>query len=120
MRDHPGQVTLSLDPGDAVVLDYRVLHGTHPNGSAARRDALLLTFAPDWSSLPDEIRAHLISHPALPRPGEPVPAEPGLRGLLPAYEGVRRDLPLRRRAPSAFAVRTHGGAHGAGSGADAA
>jgi hypothetical protein len=31
MRDHPNQVTLSVRAGDAVVTDYRLLHGTHAN-----------------------------------------------------------------------------------------
>src|SRR3954465_8199227 len=53
-------VTLAMRAGDAVACDYRLLHGTHPNDAEARRDCLILNFAPSWSSLPDEIRAHLI------------------------------------------------------------
>jgi hypothetical protein len=68
--DLPGQVTLALSAGDAVALDYRLLHGTHANTSARRRDALLLTFAPSWAELPDDVRGHLIEHPALPCAGE--------------------------------------------------
>jgi ectoine hydroxylase-related dioxygenase (phytanoyl-CoA dioxygenase family) len=33
MRDHPNQVTLRLEAGDAVAIDYRLLHGTHANAS---------------------------------------------------------------------------------------
>lgn len=104
MRDHPGQVTLRMGAGDAAVIDYRLLHGTHPNDSEARRDCLLLTFAPDWSGLPAEIRAHLISHPALPRAGEPADGAPGWSELLPDHAGPRRDLALSRRAPSRPAI----------------
>jgi hypothetical protein len=86
-------VTLAARAGDAVACDYRVLHGTHPNDAEARRDCLILNFAPSWSSLPDDIRAHLIRHPALPR-------EPDDE-LLPRYDGRPRDLPLNRLAPMA-------------------
>jgi hypothetical protein len=100
LRDHPEQRTLSVQAGDAVVVDYRLLHGTHANPSPVRRDCLILTFAPDWRRLPDEVRAHLIRHPALPQPGE-TPTTP-LVGLLPDYDGTPRDLPLSRSAPATF------------------
>lgn len=104
MSDHPDQITLSVRAGDAVVIDYRLLHGTHPNHPAARRDCLLLTFAPDWSGLPQGIRAHPISHPALPQEGEQAHEVPGWGELLPEHRGPRRDLALSRRAPSRFAI----------------
>jgi ectoine hydroxylase-related dioxygenase (phytanoyl-CoA dioxygenase family) len=50
MRDHPDQLTLRLRAGDAVVIDYRLLHGTHANATGARRDCVLLTSAPSWTS----------------------------------------------------------------------
>jgi len=87
-----GSVTLAVRAGDAVACDYRVLHGTHPNDAAARRDCVILNFAPSWSSLPDDIRAHLIRHPSLPRGG--------VDDLLPEYHGQPRDLPLNRVAPA--------------------
>jgi hypothetical protein len=101
----PGQVTLALSAGDAVALDYRLLHGTHANASPARRDALLLTFAPSWAELPDDIRGHLIEHPALPgaadagRLGQPWHAE-----LLPRWQGQRTSLTLNRNAPKQFEI----------------
>jgi hypothetical protein len=105
MRDDPDQVTLAASPGDAAVLDYRLLHGTHPNNSASRRDCILLTFAPGWRRLPTEIRAHLIRHPAQPAGSE----QPAPRGwparLLPEFDGPPRDLPLNRSAPAQFSVR---------------
>ena len=91
-------VTLELDAGDAVALDYRLLHGTHPNRSAHRRDCLILNFAPAWHALPDDIRAHLIRHPALPGVDEQ-PATSWPVELLPTYEGIPRDLPLSRVPP---------------------
>jgi hypothetical protein len=101
----PGQRTLSLSAGDAIVLDYRLLHGTHANRSVSRRDALLLTFAPSWSTLPADIRAHLIEHPALPQGDEQAPAGDSWQArLLPSFCGIRGTLALNRNAPGEFAA----------------
>ena len=104
MSDHPGQVTLALRAGDAVVIDYRLLHGTHANATEARRDCVLLTFAPSWCALPPDIRGHLIRHPALPADDEPGPDRPWAERLLPRHDGPRRDLRLNRVAPRDFAI----------------
>ena len=101
LADHSDQATLTARAGDAVVLDYRLLHGTHANRAATRRDCLLLTFTPAWRDLPDDVRAHLVRHPALPARGER-PSFP--QALIPSYEGTPRDLPLRRNAPARFAA----------------
>lgn len=103
MSDHPEQATLSVRAGDAVVTDYRLLHGTHANSTGVRRDCVLLNFAPNWSELPDDVRGHLISHSALPGAGEVSPSEP-IASLLPTYEGPRADLPLSRNAPADFGL----------------
>jgi hypothetical protein len=104
MRDHEAQVTLPVRAGDAVVLDYRLLHGTHPNDGERLRSCLILNFAPAWRDLPNEIRAHLIRHPAQPFDDER--AEPAaLDALLPTFSGRPRDLPLSRFAPAEFTLR---------------
>ncbi len=103
MTDHARQVTLAVSAGDAVVTDYRLLHGTHPNSSPRRRDCVLLTFAPHWSELPAEVRGHLIQHPALPTDTE-TPDDAAIRGLLPSYDGPRVDLTVNRHAPTSFTV----------------
>jgi ectoine hydroxylase-related dioxygenase (phytanoyl-CoA dioxygenase family) len=99
LANQPDQVTLALSRGDAVVLDYRLLQGMHPNRTGERRDCVLLTFAPSWRALPKEIRDHLIQHPALP-----VEEEHAERPWLPAYDGPRGDLPLNR---TAYSTRIH-------------
>ena len=104
MRDHPDQVTIEARAGDAVVVDYRLLHGTHANATRRRRDCLVLTFTPSWRTLPEAIRAHLIRHPALPAPAERASVGEPVRRWLPDYAGVPRDLPLDRVAPSDFAI----------------
>jgi ectoine hydroxylase-related dioxygenase (phytanoyl-CoA dioxygenase family) len=88
--------------GDAVVLDYRLLHGTLPNASLNGRDAILLSFTPYWRGLPTDVRAHLIQHPALPSGDEPVSSMTWSYGLLPTFNGPRTDLPINRRPPSRF------------------
>jgi hypothetical protein len=100
LSDVSEQTTIAVKARDAVAIDYRLLHGTHPNNSNAGRDCILLSFAPSWSSLPEDIRAHLISHPALPTQGETPPR--AMAPLLPCFGGTRRDLRLNRNAPFEF------------------
>lgn len=104
--DLASQETLSLRAGDAVLLDYRLLHGTHANRTTAQRDALLLTFAPSWRDLPRDIRAHLIDHPALPSRDETPMHGSWARRLLPSFDGARASLKLNRNAPAQFAIRS--------------
>ena len=104
MRNYPEQVTLKLQAGDAVAIDYRLLHGTHANAGNVRRDSILLSFTPFWRSLPDDVRGHLIRHPALPSDEEgPLSSSWGAR-ILPRFGGTPRDLPVNRRAPHYFAI----------------
>lgn len=102
LSDHPDQCTIEASAGDAVVMDYRLLHGTHPNSTATDRECVLLTFAPSWASLPADVKGHLIQHPALPCPDEQPSAE--WADVLPCFQGVRRDLPLNRNAPALFLI----------------
>ena len=103
MSDLSDQVTLCLRPGDAVAVDYRLLHGTHGNASDARRDCVILTFTPSWRQLPDDIKAHLIDHPAQPSESE-VPHSSMFSKLLPTFNGPRQSLPVNRNAPAKFEV----------------
>jgi ectoine hydroxylase-related dioxygenase (phytanoyl-CoA dioxygenase family) len=105
LSDHPDQITLSVRSGDAVMLDYRLLHGTHPNTSSARRDSVLLSFTPSWSGLPSDLQGHLIQHLALPSKDECVLRTSWRAELLPSYEGARADLHLNRVPPNDFMVR---------------
>jgi hypothetical protein len=102
--DQPGQVTLSARAGDAVVVDYRLLHGTHRNLSADRRDCVLLSFTPSWRDLPRGIRAHLVQSIALPTDAERPGPSSWLSELLPRFAGTPADLELKRDAPAVFAV----------------
>jgi hypothetical protein len=101
MRDHSSQVTIVAAPGDGVVLDYRLLHGTHRNTAMTRRNCIILNFAPAWSALPTEIRAHLIQHPSLPSERQATWSIAGT-DLLPTFAGEPHDLTLNRDAPAVF------------------
>jgi Phytanoyl-CoA dioxygenase (PhyH) len=104
MRDQPGQLTFSLKAGDAVAIDYRLLHGTHGNSSNVRRDCIILNFTPSWHDLPADIKGHLISHPALLSADEFPAALSWESELLPEFFGIRRDLPVNRMAPHEFQI----------------
>lgn len=106
MADYTGQETLSVKAGDAVVIDYRLLHGTHANQTLSNRDCILLSFIPNWRSLPPEIRAHFIAHPALPQETEASDlSECRYSGLFPQFDGAMASLSVNRLAPARFAVR---------------
>jgi ectoine hydroxylase-related dioxygenase (phytanoyl-CoA dioxygenase family) len=104
MQDAADQVTLAAGEGDAVVMDYRLLHGTHPNNSADRRIAVMLNFVPSWTDLPDDVKGHLIQHPALPDPRERGHVTSVQRSILPDYQGRRADLQINRKPPIRFAI----------------
>lgn len=105
LADCPDQITAMVDAGDAVVLDYRLLHGTHANGTPDRRDCILLSFTPGWRDLPADIKAHLMVHPALPDASEAAgPLPNGYRHLLPQFHGTPASLPVNRTPPPAFAA----------------
>lgn len=102
LRDLAEQITLELRAGDAVAMDYRLLHGTHANTTANPRHCILLSFTPSWRRLPEEIRAHLIDHPAQPSATDAEEALQLFGSLLPTFAGKRQSLQLNRSAPSMF------------------
>ena len=107
MSDLSGQQTLSVSAGDAVALDYRLLHGTHANDGPHRRDCILLTFMPDWTSLPSELKAHLVMHSALPCADEAAAVGvSGYAALLPTYAGTPASVDINRRPPATFSARS--------------
>lgn len=76
-----------------MVIDYRLLHGTHANYAAQRRDCVLLSLVPSWCELAGELHAHLIQHPALPTDEERDLAESSrIADLFPRYAGEPADL----------------------------
>jgi hypothetical protein len=105
MADYPGQETLSVKGGDAVVIDYRLLHGTHANESLSDRDCILLSFIPNWRSLPTELKAHLIAHPALPDETEvSILSGCAYDELFPQFDGAPASFPVTRLRPATLAL----------------
>jgi hypothetical protein len=108
--DHPAmadvreQTTLSVKAGDAVVLDYRLLHGTHANDTSRRRDCILLSFLPNWHALPLELKAHLIAHPALPDEAEVSASLASYADVLPHFVGTTADVVINRLPPATFDI----------------
>lgn len=105
MSDRPEQVTLNLRAGDAVAIDYRLLHGTHANETSARRDCVLLSFFPNWNVLPIELKAHVSAHPALPTDYEIADLfRTTYADLVPRFEGPPVDIRINRVPPPSFAM----------------
>jgi hypothetical protein len=105
MRDSPDQITVPVQAGDAVVLDYRLLHGTHANETSDRRDCVLLSFIPNWRGLSVDLKAHLIAHPALPDASETAHPAVGYADLLPRFAGTSAPLRINRLPPPTFNVQ---------------
>jgi ectoine hydroxylase-related dioxygenase (phytanoyl-CoA dioxygenase family) len=105
LADTAEQDTIELLAGDAVALDYRLLHGTHANETARRRDCIILSFAPNWNALPREIKAHLIMHPALPdRRESEVREATCYDDILPRFDGTPESQRINRIPPANFAI----------------
>jgi ectoine hydroxylase-related dioxygenase (phytanoyl-CoA dioxygenase family) len=103
LHDLPDQVTFECRAGDAVLMDYRLLHGTHANDTHVRRDCIHLSFVPSWRDLPRDLRSHLIDHPALPTADE-LASHREETTLLPRFSGERRTLTINRTPPVDFCV----------------
>ena len=98
--DQPDQQTLEGAAGDAFALDYRLLHGTHPNRSDEARDSVILNFTPDWAGLPADLRSHLVGGLGLPTAEErPTTVEHVLPPAAPVH-----DLALNRCVPAGFSA----------------
>jgi hypothetical protein len=100
--DQDSQVSMTLRAGDAVVIDYRLLHGTHANAADTSRNCIILNFTPSWKDVPADIRGHLIMHSALPSAEEDEGELSEVSNLLPRFDGARATLPLARFAPANF------------------
>lgn len=103
LADSSMQVTVRVAAGDAVLIDYRLLHGTHRNDAMERRDCVLLSFLPEPNLLPGNLRSHLAMHPALPTAGEWVAAaSAGHHKVIASFSEVPQSLIISRLPPAAF------------------
>ncbi len=56
---HPDEMAASVDAGDVLIGDARLLHGAYANTTDAERPLLTLWYIPNWSALPGAVRATL-------------------------------------------------------------
>lgn len=85
----PGERDVPVLAGDIVIGDSRVLHATHPNTSDQRRHCITLWYAPNFSSLPDGLRAKLAAmQPHVPSDRVGSLSHRRIAPLLAKYDGV--------------------------------
>jgi hypothetical protein len=77
--DHPDAVDVTVEPGQLVIADARLLHATHPNESTERRTVLLCWYFRRGESAPDRWRGQVPNEIRLRDPDTPVhfDREPG-------------------------------------------
>ena len=56
---HPDEVDVPVTAGDVVVVDARLIHGAHPNGSGRERTNITLWWHPAYEGLPASLRARI-------------------------------------------------------------
>jgi len=106
----PGEETVAVRAGDAVVGDARILHATHPNRSDRRRTCLTVWYLPRFAQLPDDVRSYAVDQPSLPprgwwRQGSAPGVPTAMRDLLPTYDGDATPVRYDRTPPRAWPLR---------------
>lgn len=104
MQPHIDQHLLEVEQGDAVAIDYRLLHGTEANVTASRRDCIILNFTPHWQHLPADIREHLAGHIAQPDGNEKALVNAEQMKIMPSFSGKNSFLNVNGLAPSYFNI----------------
>lgn len=90
MSAAPDQQSPNIQKGDAIVIDYRLLHGTEGNQTAFRRDCIILNFTPNWTSLPQEIKSHLSGHICQPEDSIEISSKDRIYfNILPDFNGEK-------------------------------
>jgi len=83
----PDEVDVPVRAGDLVVGDARMLHAAHANASDERRTVITLWFQPDFTSLPERVKAQMVKK-TQPTPADwPAAARETVRALNPRYDG---------------------------------
>ncbi len=113
----PGETAVPVSPGDVVIGDARLLHGSFANVSDAERTLLTLWYHPDFARLPAGMRSRIREIflrrgvDTDPAAGEamlvsdwPGPQLRKVRALLPDYAGKAPPHAWNRR-PDASALR---------------
>lgn len=86
----PGEVNVTVNAGDLVMGDARVLHAAHGNRSGEERTCITLWYHPFFERFPDAIQQNLVScvdHVGVPEDSAPPDLAERLRDLKPHFEG---------------------------------
>ena len=96
-QTRPDAVDVCVRPGDLVIGDSRLIHGSHANDSDTRRTVITLWFHPNFEEYPDPIRGYVASLQNR-RGVEDWPAElqQRLAVLDPVYDGAEPPLKVSR------------------------
>jgi Phytanoyl-CoA dioxygenase (PhyH) len=87
--DHPDQVAVSVEAGDVLIGDARLIHGAFANRTDEERPLLTLWFMPHWASMPPAMRA--LAHKSFMR-GDDIPSSVPPRTFLDWPEPLRRRI----------------------------
>ncbi len=85
---HPDEIDITVQAGDLVIGDARILHAAHQNKTDKHRTLLTLWYFPDYDTLPDTIKARVARKQPLQLPdwweGD---AGKAMEPLVPWYDG---------------------------------
>ena len=83
----PDEVDVKVKAGDLVIGDSRILHAAHANESPARRTVVTLWFHPNFSDLPEEMRAAFVKRCDPLPPDWPAESRRLYESLTIGYDG---------------------------------
>lgn len=83
----PDEIDVPVKAGDLVIGDARLLHASHANCSDQRRTVITLWFQPEFSQLPDRVKAQMVAK-TQPLPDDWSESDKArLSPLFPEYNG---------------------------------
>ena len=83
----PDEIDVPVKAGDLVIGDARLLHASHANCSDQRRTVITLWFQPEFSQLPDRVKAQMVAK-TQPLPDDWSESDKSRLSLLfPKYNG---------------------------------
>ena len=88
-------IAVSVQAGDLVIGDARLLHGAYPNQSEQQRTVITLWYHPAFDASPDRIQAHL-SQKQTRVAQWPEVAQQLVQPLVPTYAGTQEPLEWNR------------------------
>ncbi len=84
----PDEIDVPVTAGDLIIGDARLLHASHANQSDRRRTVITLWYQPDFSCLPERIKAQMVAKTQSLPEDWPIADKAKIKNLLPKYEGT--------------------------------